>query len=231
MMILGGFMIGLLGSLHCLGMCGPIAFALPVRTTNSTLKAFKYLSYNLGRVFTYSLLGLIIGTLGKGFALAGLQQTLSIVTGILVIASVLIINNPIKKFFLTQVMHSVKEKLKTAFRFYLKSNSSFALFVLGVLNGLLPCGLVYTAIVGALATGSAVSGAMFMAAFGLGTAPLMMAVSFTGNFAGIKLKKFFRKTTPILACILGLILILRGMNLNIPFISPSISKGEVHKCH
>lgn len=230
-MIYAAFTIGLLGSLHCLGMCGPIAFALPVRTQNVGLKFMKYLLYNAGRIFTYASLGLMMGIAGKGFAMAGLQQMISIVSGILIIASVLLIHNPIQNAMSTKITLAVKEKLKGAFRFYFQDEHWYSLFILGVLNGLLPCGMVYAALFGALASGSYASGALFMAAFGLGTVPMMMLVSLSKNVFANRLKLFFNNVTPVMACIVGALLIMRGLNLDIPFISPSITGGEVHKCH
>jgi uncharacterized protein len=230
-MIYAAFTIGLLGSLHCLGMCGPIAFALPVRTSNAWLKFLKYLLYNMGRVFTYAGLGLIMGLVGKGFAMAGLQQIISVAAGILIIVSVLLIHNPFQNSLTTKISYTIKEKLKKLFVFYFQNANWYSLFILGLLNGLLPCGMVYAALFGALATGNHTSGAIFMAAFGLGTVPMMMSVSLSRNLVSNRLKLVFSKVTPYMACILGILLIMRGLNLDIPFISPSISGGEVQKCH
>lgn len=230
-MLYAAFMIGLLGSLHCLGMCGPIAFALPVRTTNKWVKLYKYLIYNLGRVVTYASLGLLIGLIGKGFAMAGLQQIISISTGVLIILSVVLIHNPLNNNFLSKLTYGIKEKLKSAFQFYFKQTGIFSLFILGILNGLLPCGMVYMAMLGALATGSSMTGAAFMAVFGLGTVPMMLSVSLMGNVISEKMKSIFYKATPVLACLVGVLLIMRGLSLDIPFISPGSSCCHVQTCH
>jgi uncharacterized protein len=231
MMTYAAFMMGLLGSLHCLGMCGPIAFALPVRTTNKWEKLLKYLLYNMGRVLTYSMMGLLIGFAGKGFAMAGLQQILSIGTGLLIICSVLFIHVSVKNKILKNITNGVRGKLKSAFRYYFQKSGMFSLVILGVLNGLLPCGMVYMAMLGALATGSYLSGAIFMAAFGIGTLPLMLSVSLMGNMISEKMKSLFYKSTPIIACIVGTLLIMRGLNLEIPYVSPSHSCCHAHNCH
>jgi sulfite exporter TauE/SafE len=231
MMITAAFMIGLLGSLHCLGMCGPIALALPVRTTNRLIKLYKYLVYNFGRILTYASLGLIIGFVGRGFAIAGLQEIISISTGVLIIASVAIIHNPLNSKFLNRYTATIKASLKSAFQIYFKRTGIFSLFILGVLNGLLPCGMVYMAMLGALATGSSIAGAGFMAAFGLGTVPMMLSVSLMGNIISERVKSIFLRATPILACMIGVLLIVRGLSLNIPYISPGPSCCYVQSCH
>ncbi|HEX8548588.1 MAG TPA: sulfite exporter TauE/SafE family protein [Cytophagaceae bacterium] len=232
-MIYIAFMIGLSGSLHCLGMCGPIAIALPVRTSDPFIKLLKYLLYNLGRVLTYATLGLLIGIVGKGFASAGLQQVLSIAAGVLIIASVLLVYNPFRfhvgnNGFIT----TIQSKIKLSFQYYLCKRGYSSLFIVGLLNGLLPCGMVYMAMLGALATGGPMSGAAFMAAFGLGTVPLMLAVSLTGNVVSAKVRSLFFKASPILGCIVGLMLIWRGANWE------ATSDGEgknscckIEKCH
>ena len=83
------FSIGLLGSLHCIGMCGPIAFALPLNRQNNFQASLGGLTYNLGRLLTYFLLGSLFGVLGFGFALAGAQQWISIVVGVFMISTVI----------------------------------------------------------------------------------------------------------------------------------------------
>jgi uncharacterized protein len=231
MMTYVAFTMGLIGSLHCLGMCGPIAFALPVRTNKTWLKAIKYAIYNSGRISSYAMLGLLMGFIGKGFALAGLQQVLSVFAGVVIIISVIFIYNPLKNILVNKITGPAMEKLKTAFHYYLKDSGWHSLFMIGLLNGLLPCGLVYAAIAGAIATGSAASGAIFMMAFGMGTVPVMMAVSLSKNIIGTRLKSIFNNVTPFIACLIGVLLIMRGLNMNIPFVSPSIKGGEVYSCH
>lgn len=214
-MIAIAFMIGLAGSLHCLGMCGPIAFALPVRTANTWIKFYKYLLYNSGRVFTYGMLGLVVGMAGKGLAMAGLQEIISVGTGVMIIVSVLVIYFPFKIHFISLVFHPAKEKLKSAFHFYFQKTGLASLLMLGVLNGLLPCGMVYMAMMGALTTGNAFSGAMFMIAFGLGTVPMMLIISLSGSLLNMKWRSLFNKATPVLACILAALLIMRGLNMRL----------------
>lgn len=231
-MIYIAFMIGLSGSLHCLGMCGPIAMALPVRTSDPWIKILKYLIYNLGRVVTYAILGLLIGIAGKGLALAGLQQFLSIASGILIIASVLLIYNPFHfQWGHNAVSKIIKSKIQSGFQYYLRKTGFFSLFVLGLLNGLLPCGMVYMAMLGALTTGDAFSGAAFMAAFGVGTVPLMLAISLTGNMIGVKWRLLFMKGVPVIGCVVGVLLIMRGFNVPIPLQGASHSCCQIPRAH
>lgn len=225
------FMLGLLGSLHCAGMCGPIALALPVRTTNPWLKFIKYLAYNSGRVFTYSLLGLIIGTIGKGVAMTGLQQAVSIISGIVILLTVFAVHHPLKSMASMGWMLQGTEKLKDILRKFLRLSSTGSLFLLGMVNGLLPCGMVYAAIMGAFAMSSPLSGSLFMALFGLGTFPMMLLVAYSGSLLNVKARITAQKIAPYFACIVAALLILRGLNLDIPYVSPAMTGGTVHKCH
>ena len=231
MLIYAAFIMGLIGSMHCLGMCGPIAFALPVRTNQVWLKVFKYLMYNAGRLFVYAILGLLAGTIGKGFALAGLQQALSIATGFVIILSVCTMLPVFRWSFLQSFSTRLKSRLAALFQRYFKSTRWYSLIILGMLNGLLPCGMVYGALMGAAAAGSTISGSMFMVAFGLGTVPVMMSVSMAGSMMGTRFKQTFHTITPVLACLIGVLLIVRGLNLDIPYISPDMATGQIHRCH
>jgi sulfite exporter TauE/SafE len=219
MMIYAAFMVGLLGSLHCLGMCGPIAFALPVRTGNVYIKTLKYLIYNLGRIVSYSALGIVIGIVGKGLVISGLQQTVSIVTGVLMIASVFFIHNPFRFKWMDGIARSISSRIKSAYATWFRRTGTFSLFILGSLNGLLPCGMVYLAMLGALGTGSVWSGAAFMAAFGLGTLPMMLSVSLFGQAISSSGLKLFKNAIPIAACLIGTLLIVRGLQLDVPIVS------------
>lgn len=222
-MFYAAFSIGLLGSLHCLGMCGPIAFALPVRTTDKTIRFLKYLIYNSGRVMSYAALGLVIGVVGKGLELAGVQQIISVTTGVLILISVLIFQNTFKVSLLEKLLAPYKSALKRAFGSWIGKKGNYALFVMGVLNGLLPCGMVYMAMLGALSAGNALSGSIFMAAFGLGTVPLMMGVSLFSGTLGSWKRNIFQKAIPVAACLVAVLLIFRGLNAEIPFVKTASS--------
>lgn len=230
MLYLTAFLTGLFSSLHCVGMCGPIALALP--KGNSVLFDFlmgRFL-YNAGRIFTYSLLGLLFGIFGLGLKMAGFQQSVSIGAGIIILAAVLFSLITKKPFgnngFLNFFSSSFIQKL-------FASTQKSSLFVIGLINGLLPCGFVYIALIGAGVTQHAADGALFMMLFGFGTLPLMFTVSVAGLFVSQKLRNIFSKTTPYLAIIIGILFILRGLNLGIPYVSPKINytTGQTEICH
>jgi len=224
--------LGAMGSTHCLGMCGPIALSVPpVRDTHFS-RFSGTLLYNTGRVTTYSVIGMIVGSIGETFLLAGWQQGLSIVLGILLLSFILI---PHASTFYRSENFSFLglQRIRNAIGKLFQQRTYGSVFLIGLLNGLLPCGLVYIAIAGAIASGSMFNGAMFMAFFGLGTLPMMWALGFMGGMVSLRLRKILRKAYPLIVVLMGCLLILRGMELNIPFISPgkSTSSSSTIMCH
>jgi sulfite exporter TauE/SafE len=224
--------LGFLGSFHCVGMCGPIALALPLNRDSLLSKAAGALLYNFGRIFTYTLLGGLFGLIGQSIVIAGYQQGLSIVLGIAILILVLLPNGIANKLnffsFTFSYIGKVKEQLKTLF----KKNSYPSLFFIGTLNGLLPCGLVYLGIAGAIATGNSLQGSFFMATFGLGTVPAMLTVALISSSISINFRNKINKVVPVFTVAMALLLILRGLNLGIPYVSPEMSstKPVCHKC-
>ena len=218
-MFLSAIIFGLLGSFHCVGMCGPIAFMLPIDRQNKTKGFFQILSYHFGRLLTYSLIGLLFGFLGKGFYLFGFQQQLSIIVGIIMILSV-IFPKLFYKVNFSKSINKVIFKVKNALGKELKKKGNDTFFTIGFLNGFLPCGLVYMAVFGALATTNVFSGSFYMFLFGLGTIPLMTAVVYLGNFTKGTFRKKIQKAIPIVVVFIGVLFILRGLGLAIPYISP-----------
>lgn len=227
-LVLAAISLGLLGSFHCIGMCGPIALALPIHQYSPFKKYLGILLYNLGRIFTYSLLGFLFGLLGQSFFLGGFQQVLSISIGVLLLLSVIVTQtnwfNMPRLGFIYSFVNSVKIELGNLFN---KKGLHF-LFFIGLLNGLLPCGLVYLGIAGAIASGHYLKGAEFMFYFGIGTIPVMYAVAFMGQFITVKYRNYIRKAMPVVVSFMALLLIVRGLNLGIPYLSPQFEK-ESHK--
>jgi sulfite exporter TauE/SafE len=219
-MFLSAIIFGLLGSFHCIGMCGPIAFMLPIDRQNKTKGFFQILSYHLGRLFSYSLIGLLFGFLGKGFYFFGFQQQLSIIVGV---SMILVVVFPafFSKINFSKSITRLISKVKNALGKELKKKRNDTFFTIGFLNGFLPCGLVYMAVFGALATTNAFLGSLYMFIFGLGTIPLMTAVVYLGNFTKGSLRKNIQKMIPIVVVIIGVLFILRGLGLGIPYISPA----------
>lgn len=235
-MIYTALILGLLGSFHCIGMCGPIAFLLPLDRKNKTNRIFEIISYHIGRLVTYSIFGLIFGLLGKQFQLFGLQQNLSIFIGLLIIAIILIPSKLLNRYNVLKPIYKEIAKLKNMIGFQLKKKASSTFFILGFFNGLLPCGLVYMAIFGAISTGDLWMGGLYMIYFGLGTIPLMTGAIYMGNFFNQSVKKRFVYLIPIFMFIVGILFIIRGLGLDIPYISPSktVTVEQIyvkHNCH
>ena len=239
-MIYTAFILGLLGSLHCLGMCGPIAFMLPIGSAKGVKKLSFISLYHIGRIAAYSLLGAVFGVLGKGLALFGMQQKISIGIGLLMIVSILLPwwfkNREGSKNIVVKTYHKWIFKVQSSLGKALKKSSPDTFLSIGFLNGFLPCGLVSMALLGAIATGSgqAIQGSLYMVFFGLGTVPMMSAAL----YASQKLKGFQRqkikKLIPFFVVIIGFLFILRGLGLGIPYLSPKTNTVAGHntiECH
>ncbi len=227
--------IGLAGSFHCIGMCGPIALALPVNHGSKFSLIAGRTLYNLGRAFTYAFIGFFAGLVGQSLSLAGAQQAVSIFSGMLILIIVLMPSRVSSKLSLLKPAYGFTSWLKKKFGLLLTKKSLNSIFFIGLLNGFLPCGMVYLALAGALATAGILDGATYMFLFGLGTLPVMLAVSLAGNFISIEARSRINRLVPVFMVALAILFILRGMNLGIPYISPeirqtSISDGSVI-CH
>jgi hypothetical protein len=202
-------------------MCGPIAFMLPVDRSNSIKKVSQIGVYHLGRLLAYSLIGLVFGLVGKSLNLFGVQQQLSIAIGILMIVVVLIPYRTFAKYNLSKPLNKVISKVKSNLGQALKKKTPDTFLTIGFLNGFLPCGLVYMAVFGAVATGSLLQGSFYMVLFGLGTIPLMTSAIYLGKFLNQTIKQRIQKAIPVFVVIIGVLFILRGLGLGIPYISPA----------
>jgi sulfite exporter TauE/SafE len=214
MFYLTAFIVGFLGSFHCIGMCGPIALALPVNQASPSAMFKGRLLYNFGRIITYSMLGIVFGYIGHTIALAGFQKSLSIVTGISVLIVVLLTLTWKKLSSFSFVIAGYTSKIKSIFRNLFGKKSMFTLFLIGVVNGLLPCGFVYLALAGAAASGNFLDGMSYMFLFGLGTLPVMFTLAIAGNLFGFRFQKQLKKATPFIAAALAVFLIMRGINMH-----------------
>lgn len=231
--LIAAISLGFLGSFHCIGMCGPIALALPISTTNYFHKVLLVFTYNFGRILTYSVFGLLFGLIGKGFAVAGYQQIVSVVIGSLLLLGVIIPSKYFAKYSMTSSIFTFFNKIKSALgKLFFKSGHR-SLFLIGLLNGLLPCGLVYMAVAGAIATGDITKSILFMAVFGLGTVPIMLSLPLIGNFISMPIRNSIRKSVPVIVGVMAVLLILRGLNLGIPYVSPKINTdtNSTASCH
>ncbi len=209
-----------MGSFHCAGMCGPIAIALPLQGNTTAQKIAGGTLYNLGRTVTYGLMGAVFGFLGQGIVMIGFQQKVSILMGAVMIISVLFPALFKNQYRLDKNWFSIVGKLKKLMGNLFSVRSYSSLFFIGLLNGLLPCGLVYMAIAGAIGTGNVANGTLYMILFGLGTIPMMLSISLAGNMMSVSIRKKVNKLIPALIVFVGLLFILRGLSLGIPFLSP-----------
>jgi hypothetical protein len=221
-----GLILGLVGSLHCAGMCGPLALALPMAGGSAPGFFIERLAYNFGRVITYCALGLVFGLVGRTLLLAGVQQWVSIALGLILLVGLF----SSRKLALWRPITGLVEHLKSRMSTLLRRRSIASLVVLGLLNGLLPCGLVYVACAGATATGGLLDGVQYMAAFGLGTMPLMLGISLSGRLIPLALRLQLRKAIPVSVFLLATLLILRGLSLGIPYLSPDLSSAAPSCC-
>lgn len=233
-MFLSAIIFGLLGSLHCIGMCGPIAFMLPVDRNRPVKRFFQITSYHLGRLLTYGIIGVLFGFLGKGFYFLGFQQQLSIIVGVTMILVILFPKNSHKNI-ISKKLSRIIIKIKSALGKELNKKTNDTFFTIGFLNGFLPCGLVYMAVLGALTTTNIYLSGVYMVLFGLGTIPLMTVFVYLGNFTKGSFKRYIQKTIPIVVVFIGALFILRGLALGIPYLSPNpvldISASSFSGCH
>lgn len=225
MLIYSAIFLGLLGSFHCIGMCSPIALALPLQNTNKWTLLRSRLLYNFGRIVTYSLLGAVVGLMGRGITLTGTQQILSIVLGLLILTFLILPKKTSKSFSLIKPAQKFTAYLRKQFSKLFKKKTVSSYFLIGFVNGFLPCGLVYLALAGAIATGGFTDGILYMFLFGAGTLPIMLIISLSGNFIKPKLRTLiYKKMLPVFTFTLALLFIVRGLNLGIPYLSPKITK-------
>jgi uncharacterized protein len=234
-LLIAAFVTGLFGSLHCAGMCGPLALSFNLHSKGNPL--VNGLIYNFSRITAYLFLGVIFGAIGFSFNYAGWQQVASILSGMVILIIVFI-----------QQLGAAQGKLNIVSRYntFIKNKIGNALRLsgfkgvvfLGFFNGLLPCGLVYLALAGALVSGDIISGGAYMLVFGLGTFPMMFVFAAFGNYLGFQKKLLIRKYLPVFSVMIAVLLILRGLNLGIPYVSPDLQNvnevaataGEI-ECH
>lgn len=221
------FLLGLVGSAHCAGMCGPLALALPATGNTRALFLAGRLAYNAGRIVTYAAIGAVFGLLGQSLTLAGLQRWVSLGIGVALLIGMLASS----RFANGLPVVNAVGWLKTALGRLLQRRSLGAVFALGLLNGLLPCGLVYVAAATAAATGHFLSGLEAMVVFGLGTVPIMLAISLAGPKLQFALRLKLQRAVPFALTTVAVLMILRGLSLGIPYLSPDLTGGPCAACH
>ena len=226
--LFAAFLLGAMGSFHCVGMCGPLALSIPIANNSFSSLCTGSLLYNVGRITTYGLLGALIGGIGVTAATFGIQQWLSVILGSVILIILLINKRKLsgsQQFPLYTVIRMQLGKL------YNKGTYS-SFYLIGVLNGFLPCGLVYIAMTGSVSMHSYLESAAFMMVFGLGTLPLMWSLLFFGNVISLQIRNKIRKLYPYMMGLMACLLIIRGLELGIPYISPVWHEQKIGlNCH
>jgi len=216
-----GLLLGLAGSLHCVGMCGPLVLGFSAKNTPKGKGISHSIYYSLGRTFTYSLMGLLLGYFGAGIRLTGYQGIISVIVGSLLLISVIL--PPSLKAKATSLPGAfIYTKLKSSLSGVILKEGKPRPFMFGMLNGFLPCGLVYTALAASLVPDTVLASVVFMSAFGIGTSPLLSAFFFTQSLSKVFSKISFSKAIPYITAFVSILMILRGLDLGIPMISPHI---------
>lgn len=211
-------LLGLAGSFHCGVMCGPLMLAV---SRSCQLKRMQ-IAYHSGRVATYCVIGLLLGSIGGALAVAGFQRWISVLAGLLILG----VAFGGERLRIFRGLGRLLNGLRSCFRSLLEKGTLSSRFALGALNGLLPCGLVYVAAAGAAAMGSSIGGIGYMAMFGLGTFPMLYAVALVGNRVSFA-RKLGPRIISISLALVGLTLVLRGLELGIPYLSPAPGQS----CH
>lgn len=222
--IFAGLAFGFLGSVHCIGMCGPLALSLPGAPGARWRYAVERMVYNLGRAVTYTTLGGVVGALGALVSFSGVQQWMSIGIGLVMVLGAVVpwVSRHVSRLervparFMGRVMRPIQSMYRRG--------GMLAMLGVGLLNGLLPCGFVYAALATAVTAGSTITSMSFMAAFGLGTIPAMFAVSLLGRLASVTWRARLQKVVPVGLVIVGLLLILRGLSLG-TLLSPDLKEA------
>jgi len=227
-MLVLAFTLGLFGSLHCVGMCSPIALLIPLQRQRKGFRSLQLGAYFIGKTLAYALMGLLFGLVGEGIFIAEYQQEFSIFAGLLMILMGLFsllhlrvkgLGNPLLKGF---------SLLKNALGKQLSKKTLTSSLSIGFLNGFLPCGLVYTALFGALAMGNWWGSMIYMTAFGVGTIPLMLLLILLGDFLPLALRRRLNQWLPLVIILVGILFILRGLGLGIPYLSPADTHLILH---
>lgn len=220
--------LGFLGSFHCVGMCGPIAMAIPRSRSTFGFLTTNAVIYNSGRILVYSILGLLFGFLGVRVTISGFQSSLSIILGASIVFGV--IGSRFLKNFRPAPFKAISEWITKTYGKLIRKESRIALFGMGVLNGLLPCAFVYSGLAAAVLTTNALQSAFYMFLFGVGTFPAMYFMYLSPNILSLDLRNSIKKAVPFLALGLGTFLILRGLALMDLELSEMLSKGLESFC-
>lgn len=217
-LIISGFVLGMAGSLHCMGMCGPLSLVLPMQGLTRGSKLFSLLTYQFGRITTYAILGIAFGFFGRKLFHAGFQQTASLVIGFVIVAAGVLL-------FIGKYGGNGKwlAPVRRAFdKLWIRAWNTKSFYLVGMVNGLLPCGMIFVALLATLSFPHAWDAPVFMIGFGFGTLPAMMFAAYTMAQLRPAVRKLMRQAVPYFMILVGVWIFMRGLNLGIPFVSPEI---------
>lgn len=212
------FGLGVISSLHCAQMCGPIVLSYSLGGRGSPA---AHLCYNGGRIVTYAFLGALAGAAGQAMGLvgrmAGIQQTAAIVSGCLMVIAGLFMSGAVPRRGLVQI--GVSSFFSRTIGRLVTAQGAASKLLLGLAMGFLPCGLLYAALLKAASTGTAVSGAVSMAAFGAGTAGTLLALGLFSSVVGLRLSRWSNALAAAGVIALGAVLVWRGVMARLPEMS------------
>lgn len=225
------FLMGLTGSMHCAGMCGPIIWVMPFQALSGYKKWLGIALYHLGRLSVYATLGLILFSFKSVFD-PHVQQYVSMIAGALLLIAGIASFIPGKTL---QFNLPWAGWVRAALAKFMAKPGLLSLLFTGALNGLLPCGLVYVALSASITAQSAVGAMLMMYTFGLGTVPMLVMLTVLKNRVSFVRQLSIRKLVPVTMLLFGCLFILRGMNLGVPYLSPKLEmeKNEIKAscCH
>jgi sulfite exporter TauE/SafE len=206
-MLIAAFILGFTGSLHCIGMCGPIAMMVGGKAQQHVL-VYRLL-YNIGRTLTYVAMGVVVGLLGKIIQWGSVQGKISIGMGVLIL--VLLAIPRVQTYFLPSLSKIVL-RLKQSFGRQLQSKKFSSALLTGIFNGFLPCGLVYAALAIALVQADLTSSALAMALFGLGTIPAMIMAAYSWQMIRKVVPWSFQRIQTVMLVLVAVLMIWRGLS-------------------
>lgn len=223
-----GFSIGFLGAFHCVGMCGPLIWSLPIHKMSLFNRNLYFATYHIVRILSYVLLGILVGIFQAWLPFQHIFSILSILVGLVFMLNLFSVSIP----FLGKANQrfSLFIAKKTSY-FFSQKKTLYSFFMLGFFNGLLPCGLVYTALASTLTQTNWADSAYLMLAFGLATFPVMFAVSIFGNWITDRIRTRYQFLTKIVILIISLLLIYRGVLGLMPTSKTAPNKPVIMDCH
>ena len=239
-------MVGVLGSLHCVGMCGPIALALPFHAQKWGHVVLSSTLYNGGRIIGYATIGLFFGLIGQSFSMVGLQKVLSVSIGALILVALLATQLSVPSRWTPAVIQRLYSHLQKGIANGLRrlhsgsdmndgshlGQQSALLLGIGYANAFIPCGLVYLAIAGSVTQASIGQGVLFMTFFGIGTLPLMLSLGLSQHLVHPKMRLMIRRLNPLVLLFFAGLFILRGLNIDLPVdLSFWMALGNPPMCH